>query len=283
MKISAFHKAKGNDVDFYMPLFSKPDKIYCSKVFMFNKTNLPNEKCRIVCGGTGFRQDENKEGYYSFYNSLPDNLEHICPDYSLYKIDYSMGFITRGCIRKCSFCIVPEKEGEMRFNTHLEEFQMHKKVVLLDNNILACKEGVDELYKISKTNTKIDVNQGLDFRLVDNAIAELLAKLQWIRFIRTACDSNYDFEAMKNAVELLEIKGVKPYRIFCYCLVKSEDDIPRILEIDKLGVCVFAMGYIDFETGHKTQIVKDICHWVNRKQLFNIEKDFSKVKLRVKI
>jgi hypothetical protein len=268
MKISSWHKAKGDTVDFYEPLFSKPDKIYMSKVFKFNQCEMPNETCPTFFGGTGFTEAV----------VLNREMEHICPDYSLYNnVNYSMGFITRGCVHKCGFCIVPQKEGKIRFNAKIKEFQQHKNVVLLDNNILACEQGINELREISKTDTRIDVNQGLDFRLVDNNIAELLANLKWIKsVIRTACDSDANFEAVKKAVELLYRKGVKPYRITCYCLVKSELDIPRILELDKLGIKVFAMGYMDFDTGEKTQTVKDICRWVNCRRIFYSEKDFSK-------
>ena len=267
MKLSAWHKAKGDEVDFYEPLFSKPDLVYSSKVFKFTPYTFPNEKCNIIFGGTGFGN----------VAKLWEAAEHTCPDYSLYpNTDYSMGFITRGCIRNCDFCIVPHKEGSIRFNAHIDEFQQHKKVLLLDNNILACKEGITELEAISKTDTKIDINQGLDSRLIDKNIANILNRLKWIKYIRTACDSNAQFTPVRKAVELLEKAGVARSRIQCYVLVRSEDDIPRILEIDKLGIRPFAMGYMDFETGKKTQVVKDICRWVNCRPIFNVQKNFSK-------
>jgi len=272
MKISAWNKKRGHEVKFYEPIFDKPDVIYCSKVFKFNKSVFPVFD-NIKKGGTGFTLDITK--------NLPSDIEHICPDYSLYNADYSMGFVTRGCFRKCSFCIVQAKEGGIRFNAHISEFQRHKKVVLLDNNILASEKGIEELENISKTDTLIDMNQGLDFRLVDNYIAELLSRLKWINgVIRTACDSNSVFERVKKTVEMLGVKGVKPYRIFCYTLVTGKEDIPRILELDKLGIIPFAMGYMDFQTGEKSQVVKDICCWVNKRSVFAAQKDFSKIKFR---
>jgi len=265
MKISAYHKSKGNNVKWHEPLFDKPDIIYCSKVFKSAKVNLPTNE-NICLGGTGF--DINRK--------LPDEIEHICPDYSLYGLDYSMGFITRGCVRLCPFCIVPKKEGEIYFNAHIKEFQKHKKVVLLDNNILACNKGIDELENISRADTQIDINQGLDFRLVNPYIADLLSRLKWINgVIRTACDNDANFEALKNGVELLQMSGVKPYRIFCYCLVKSEKDVQRILEIDRLGVKPFAMPYMDYFNKTETpQICKDIARWCNHKAIFNAQKNF---------
>ena len=285
MKLSAWHKAKGDEVDFYEPLFSKPDLVYGSKVFLFNNFELPNTAAEIILGGTGFtfnkcidKMKNVDSCSFGLRANLADDIEHTCPDYSLYpNMDYSMGFITRGCIRNCDFCIVPRKEGGIRFNAHISEFQKHKKVVLLDNNILACKEGITELEAISKTDTKIDINQGLDSRLIDKKIAKLLGELKFIDNIKTACDSDKQFNAVKKAVENLSSFGVKPYRILVLTLVKGENDIPRILELDKLGVKPFAMGFIDYEKGDsRTQVVKDICRWVNHKAIFNTEKDFSK-------
>jgi len=287
MKLSAWHKANGDAVDFYEPIFSKPDKIFISKIFTFTKFEIPMASCEIELGGTGFSFSKLYEEYKNYHkteylswslkNELPKYIEHICPDYELYpNMDYSIGFITRGCVRNCDFCIVPAKEGEIRFNTHITEFQKHKKVVLLDNNILACKEGISELEAIAKTDTRIDINQGLDSRLIDGNVAKLLSRLKWIKYIRTACDSDRQFPNVKEAVELLEKAGVVRSRIQCYVLVRSEADIPRILELDKLGVKPFAMGYVDFKTSIKSQVVKDICRWVNRKEIFNVQKDFTK-------
>jgi len=287
MKLSAWHKAKGDEVDFYEPLFSKPDKIFISKVFRFNEFTRPNVNCDVILGGIGFDRKELLHKYpqldWVVIDRLHYEVEHTCPDYSLYpKMDYSMGFITRGCIRNCDFCIVPRKEGGIRFNAHINEFQRHKKVVLLDNNILACKEGITELEAISKTDIKIDINQGLDSRLIDGNVARMLSRINWIKYIRTACDSDMQFPHVKEAVELLGRFGVVPSKIQCYVLVRSEADIQRILEIDKLGIRPFAMGYIDFKTGKKTQVVKDICRWVNCRPIFNTEKDFSKYRGRKK-
>lgn len=52
MKISAWHKANGDDVDWYSPLFSHPDRIYASKVFTFTQDfNYFNDSAEIIRGG----------------------------------------------------------------------------------------------------------------------------------------------------------------------------------------------------------------------------------------
>lgn len=80
-------------------------------------------------------------------NKLADVIEHQCPDYSLYGINYSMGFLTRGCPRECKWCVVPEKEGDIVAHADIDEFARHKEVVLMDNNVLAHDHG---LYQIEK-------------------------------------------------------------------------------------------------------------------------------------
>jgi len=135
MKLSAFHKAQGNCVEWYSPLFhNEYDKIYASKVFTFSDNGyLKND---MIIGGSG----------WNLKCKLPEEIEHIYPDYSLYpKCDYSMGFLTRGCIRSCDYCIVPRKEGTIRKNADYFEFTKdQKRIMLLDNNILAYKGHLDE-------------------------------------------------------------------------------------------------------------------------------------------
>lgn len=100
MKISAWHKARGDTVEWFMPLM-RYDRVYSSKVFTFTQEDpyLPDNTIR---GGTG----------YGLYDKLPDEIDAMYPDYSIYPdCDYAIGFLTRGCIRKCPWCIVPRKEG----------------------------------------------------------------------------------------------------------------------------------------------------------------------------
>ena len=115
MKLSAWHKAKGDDVEFAVPL-KKYDIVYRSKVFTFTPDdNIAWMAKSIVSGGTG---------YGLFHDQLPNEIEHMMPDYSLYDIeDEAHGFLTRGCPRGCKFCIVGKKEGfKSRKVANLEEF-----------------------------------------------------------------------------------------------------------------------------------------------------------------
>ena len=99
MKISAWHKGKGDSVEWYDPLtawINPPDKVYMSKVFTFTP-DYPHPVCgsEIIKGGTGYE-------YPSGGEPLPDEIEHIYPDYGLYPelcTDTAYGFLTRGCPR----------------------------------------------------------------------------------------------------------------------------------------------------------------------------------------
>ena len=143
MKLSAYHKNKGDSVEWYEPLFSgHMDIVYMSKVFSFTPDfQYFVDADMVMKGGTGYF-------YPSGGEKLPDEIEHIYPDYSIYfdKIpevrNTAYGFLTRGCPRGCDFCIVGEKEGKCSVKVaDLSEFWGgQKNIVLIDQNMFACKE-----------------------------------------------------------------------------------------------------------------------------------------------
>lgn len=216
MKISTWHKAAGDTVEWWNPLY-KYERVYSSKVFDFTPDDpyLPENTIR---GGTGYRDLLiNKE--------LPTAIDNMFPDYSIYPdCDYAIGYLTRGCIRKCRWCIVPEKEGYIRpYRTWQELVRTDTdKLVLMDNNILACDYGIEQLESMIGSRYRIDLNQGMDARLVTNDIAEILSRLEWTRFIRFSCDQKSQIDPIRQTVELLGRYGVKPYRIFIYLLVTKD-------------------------------------------------------------
>lgn len=257
MKIAAHHKIKGDEVEFFMHGIEY-DKIYSSKVFTWtNEDILPEEN--TLLGGSGYRLS----------NTLPDEIEHICPDYSLYGINYSMGFLTRGCSRKCNFCFVPEKEGGIRKHADLEEFVRHKEVVFLDNNVLASDHGIQQLERIAELGLKVDFNQGLDARLIDDAIARRLSKIKWLEPLRLACDSKHQIKAVGKAVQLLRWHNTTPKRFFCYVLV---DNVEESLEIVKylkgIDVDPFAQPLRKPDGLSATLNQKAFARWVNHKAIF---------------
>ncbi len=282
MKISAYHKAKGDDTHFYSE-FAEYDLVYASKVFSYTPdySYCPDN---TVKGGTGYIGND---------TVLPDEIEHACPDYSLYPgMDYSMGFITRGCIRTCNFCVVPRKEGYIRPNADIEEFLRHKNLVCLDNNILASDFGLKQIEKIIERKIKVDFNQGLDARIIaDNPdIAELLSRVKWLKPVRMAMDNMGEADAVVKATELLRKCKTTPKRYFVYLLVRQDisDAYKRAMVCSKHDLNPFAQPYLDpTTTACKKNLTAEqvnFCRWVNVKILFkNVDyRNFKDTRIRKK-
>lgn len=239
MKISAYHKARGDSVEMVVPIFGDTyDLIYSSKVFDFTPKNkyLPPTAIR---GGTGYAD-------IPINQQLPPEIDAAFPDYSIYpECDYAIGYITRGCPNHCPWCVVPAKEGAIKPYRAWEQLVRpdSKKLVLMDNNILASEYGIEQLESMIGSGYAIDLNQGMDARLVDDRIAGILARLKWIRFIRFSCDQTAQIEPIMRTAELLEKHGKKPYNLFIYLLVTKdvENAAYRVEQLKKLkGVSIYA-------------------------------------------
>lgn len=224
MKISAWHKAQGDDVEWWNPLY-KYDRVYSSKVFDFtyDDSYLPEDTIR---GGTGYRD-------IPLNKALPPEIDEMFPDYSIYpECDYAIGYITRGCPNHCRWCVVPGKEGQIRPYRNWKDIvrQDTDKLVLMDNNILACEYGIAQLESLIGSGYRIDLNQGMDARLVNEKTADILSRLSWIRFIRFSCDQRSQITPVRHAVELLSERGIRPYRVFVYLLITQnlEDASERV-------------------------------------------------------
>lgn len=248
MKISAYHKKNNDHVEWWNPLL-KYDKVYSSKIFDFTPENL-YLPINTIKGGTG----------YDITTKLNDEIDNLYPDYSIYpKCDYAIGYITRGCPNRCKWCVVPQKEGNIapyrKWNEIVREDS--KKLVLMDNNILACEYGIEQIESLIDTGYKIDLNQGMDARLVDDRIAKVISKLKWIRFIRFSCDQKSQIKPILDMVELLQKYGVKPYRLFIYLLVTKdiEDATVRVEALKKLkAINIYAQA----ERNEKKGIVPNL-------------------------
>ena len=272
MKISAWHKAQGDMVEWWNPLLQY-DRIYSSKVFTFTPEDpyLPPD---AIKGGTG----------YGIYDSLPDEIDDMFPDYSIYpNIDYAIGYLTRGCIRNCPWCVVPKKEGKIRpYRTWRENKRPDSRdIVFMDNNVLACEHGIEQMKDMIGEPVRVDFNQGLDARMITHEIAGILGGLKWIKFVRMSCDTDAMLDVVLEKSRLLEqVGGVKPWRIFVYVLVQ---DIPsaekRCIALRDAGLNPFAQPYRDFTTNAEPERdLKRFARWVNRKEIFNSCKTFADYK-----
>lgn len=236
MKISAWHKSQGDTVEWWQPLMAY-DRVYSSKVFDFTPENpyLPPD---TIKGGTG----------YGLYTELVPEIDAMFPDYSIYPdCDYAIGYITRGCPNHCRWCVVPKKEGNIRpYRTWRDLVRPDtNKLVLMDNNILAYRYGIEQLADMVGSRYRIDLNQGMDARLVTPEIADILSKLKWISYIRFSCDQMSQIEPILNACQLLLKKGIKPYKLFIYLLVTKdlEDAEKRVESLKRLqGITIYAQA-----------------------------------------
>lgn len=264
MKPSAWHKSQGDSVEFADPMFGRYDLVYMSKVFTFTADCLDIYHCEVIRAGTGYK---------NYTTTLPDEIEHTCPDYSLYGVDEAYGFLTRGCVNSCPWCIVSRKEGGIRPGSHIREFIGDKRrAVLLDNNVLASDFGLEQIEEIIRIGVAVDFNQGLDARRAcdDAYILDLLARVKWTKQIRFACDQMAQLEAVTKCVKELGRRGIKPYRIFVYCLIRDVDEsLERINVLRKLKVCPFAQPYRDFDNNiEPTNEQKRLARWCNHKAIF---------------
>lgn len=273
MKISAYHKSKGDSVEWVLPL-DHYDIVYQSKVF--DETYSPDidwtpNADKIIKGGTGYGLD----------NKLPDEIEHIYPDYSLYPDltkDTAYGFLTRGCPRGCSFCIVAGKEGRRSYKVaNLSEFWSgQKKIVLCDPNILACKDHPDLLQQLIDSKACVDFNQGLDIRLTNERNIDLLNKIK-VKEIHFAWDNPKDdlkpfFEQYK------KLAKHKPHGRFgtVYCLTNygstMEENLYRIHTLRDLGYDPYVMVY---DKPNAPKEIRELQRWVNNKFIFRSCENFE--------
>lgn len=257
MKLGAAHKLDGDTVEWFSQ-FDRYDKVYSSKVFTFTPDDpfLPKEAVR---GGTG----------YGNSLSLPERVDSICPDYSLYSCDRSYGFLTRGCPNKCEWCFVPSKEGNIKPAADIEDFLRHDKCVLMDNNVLASDHGIRQIEKIAKLGIKVDFNQGLDARLIDGPVAKLLAKVKWLEPLRLACDRSTQMPAIQKAVQHLRYNNCTPSRYFIYVLVRDiPDALERVKFLKGMGLDPYAQAYRDKEGNPPSREQESFERWVNMKSTF---------------
>ena len=279
MKISAWHKAQGDNVEFVLPI-KHYDKIYVSKVFGDEYSRLPNlclQADEVIYGGTGFAitVENGKEIYHKDLDPyLPYEIEHSYPDYSLYPDltkDTAFGFLTRGCCNNCGFCIVSKKEGQCSQKVaDLSEFwRGQKRIDLLDANLLACKDRMELLRQLADSKAMVDFTQGLDARFTTEAVARALMKIKIKRV-------HFAFDFMKNERQIVKglkifkkISGLPDTKLVVYILTNFDTTIDEDLyRVDK----VTELGYLPdvriYRKPTAPQVLKDLQRWCNNRILF---------------
>lgn len=270
MKLSALEKFKGNNVTWYTP-FEEYDIVYISKVFTFTPDirNYINNADRIIKGGTG----------YSLSSKLPEEAEYITPDYSIYPYipdNTAYGYLTRGCINNCSWCIVPKKEGYIKPYMDIDDVAAGRKhVILMDNNILAAGDYcLEQLEKIAQKGYIVDFNQAMDARLVTPEIADLLVRIKWISHVRFGCDTEAQIKDCERVINMLNERGYKKLFVLYTMIHGDAMDCYRRISYwrEKYDgrVSVTAQPYIDFKAKNNIpKWQKDLARWANRRWFYH--------------
>ncbi len=245
-KLRAFYAAQGDKVEDYFAL-RHYDKVYCSSIFTFtNKSIVPEG---AICGGSGF----------DLTTTLPPKIENINPH-------LNFGFTSRGCIRHCPFCIVPQKEGDIRAVGDLYDLWdgKAKLITLYDNNILALPEHFEEIcIQAIGGELTLDFNQGLDFRLLTPHIVSLLKLIRHKEY-----HFSWDFPSYRRgvdrAIDLLQNEEIN--RCNWYVLVgfntTFQEDLDRLNHLKERNQNAYVQRYV-----RDTKYIP-LARWANQHHIF---------------
>lgn len=280
-KLARYHRERGDDVEWCNPFFHY-DIVYMAKVFNFSDDEITCiDADKIVKGGTG----------YDISSKLPEEIDRLQPEYSIYPLvpkDTAYGFLIRGCTNNCPWCVVPRKEGMLIPYMNIDELAIEgrRKFVLMDNNFLAAGAyALTQLEIIIERGYRVDFNQALDARLVDDTFAKLLARVKWLdnRRIRFGCDTPQQIEECERAMSLIDGYGFKgQYFLYTMLTEDMEESYERIIHWwkrlqkacqTKSGNMVYAYAQPYRDPDNKNHVVpqwqKDMARWVNKKNLFS--------------
>lgn len=286
MKISSYHKANGDYVEWYDPLAEEYDVVYMSKIFSFTEDYLyPINAKKIIKGGSGYCIEvvDGKEVYHKERDiNLPYEIEHSFPDYLLYPQykDTAYGRLTLGCPRQCTFCHTGVKDGIRSHKVaNLNEFwNGQKNIVLIDQNILACEEWKELLQQLIDSKAYVEFNGGLDIRMMTEEKALMLKQVKQ-KIMHFAWDRYEDKELILPKFKMFkEITQRRERDLIVYVLVNYsttlEQDLERIYTLRELGYWAYVMIY-NKESLPRGHVLKKLQRWVNNRFIFGKVKTFE--------
>lgn len=284
MRIAAYHKAQGDEVEWWLGDLFHYDVVYKSKVFSdAYSQDIPDPMNAdyVYKGGTGYAISL-VDGREVFDNDLcgvlPQEIETMKPDYSIYpEYDFAVAMTTRGCPRGCPFCVVGKKEGRCsRKVADVSDFYAGQKhIEILDPNITACKDRFDLYEQYIDTGAILSFNQGLDIRLITEKDIEYLNKMK-IEDLHFAWDNpKDDLEDKFRMFSEMSIHNMRN-RANVFCLVNynstMEENLHRIYTLRDLGYNPYVMVY---DKPHASKEIRHLQRWVNNKYVFRSCPDFA--------
>lgn len=284
MKISNYHKTLGDEVilvgkGLKQNIQQDPDIIYCSCVFDWNRSAALGVRwlypdAKFVVGGSGID-----------FTNLPGEIHNMPPDYSIYDDQdvpgwpYGLGFSSRGCNRKCPFCIVPKKEGKIRSDTPLHKIAgIFDKIILLDNNLMQDPEVESKLKWLRDWGGKVNYSQGIDARVIERKphLAGLLADTKYYsrnfgtKLITLAYDHPSYSKIVSRCCTILKESGFNLRQDVQFFVLTNfnttfEDDLFRVNHLKELGVAPYLMIYNKNKAPLK---LRRLQRWCNARALF---------------
>ena len=275
MRISAYHKAKGDEVEWWWTDLIHYDLVYMSKVFSnaYSKdVPEPMNTDKVIKGGTGYaiRLENGKEVFdKEKHKNLPEEIEKVFPDYSIYpQFNFAVSMTSRGCPRGCGFCHVASKEGRCAVKVaDVKEFwNGQKHIEIMDPNITACKEKRELMKQYRETGATLCFNQGLDMRLIDEEDIEDINRMR-IKKIHFAWDNPKDDLEEKFRWFAKQYRKSKKGMVYCLTNYGStmEENLHRINVLRGLNYDPYVMIYNKPEA---PQELLDLQRWCNNKVNF---------------
>lgn len=290
MRISSYHKARGDTVEWWWSDFVHYDVVYMSKIFSdaYSKDiPEPLNADKVIKGGTGYciiLGEDGKEHFDQSKNEpLPPEVEKMFPDYSIYpQFDFAVSMTSRGCPRGCSFCHVAAKEGRCAVKVaDVSDFwNGQPEIRILDPNITACKEKRDLMKQYKDTGAILDFTQGLDIRLLNDADIADINEMR-LRTLHFAWDNPKDdleprFRAFADGFRRKSNIGM------VYCLTNynstMEENLYRIYTLRDLGYDPYVMIY---DKPHAPLEIRHLQRWCNNKIIFKSCQNFYDYKATV--